>query len=284
MHLKGSIGATKLSGAAPEAKTAKAGNPRSHDSMWLPLLLMTYSDYVIYVDESGDHSLVSIDPGYPVFVLDFCIFRKDHYASAVAPQVQAFKFAHFGHDIVILHEKDIRKQTPPFVFLKSQDKRDLFMGGLNQLIEAADFTIIAAAIHKEKLTRRYADPDNPYDIALTFCMERAYRFLKDKNQHTFTTHIIVEKRGQREDRELERAFCRIRDGGNYNGPMPGFEIVFADKKVNSAGLQLADLTARPIGRYVLSPSQPNRAWGIIEPKLRRSPTGQIVGWGLKIFP
>ena len=46
---------------------------------------MTYSDFIIYVDESGDHSLDSIDRDYPVFVLDFCIFRNDHYAATVAP-------------------------------------------------------------------------------------------------------------------------------------------------------------------------------------------------------
>ncbi|MDR2189439.1 MAG: DUF3800 domain-containing protein [Azonexus sp.] len=38
-----------------------------------------WSDTIIYVDESGDHSLESIDPEYPVFVLAFCIFRKDEY-------------------------------------------------------------------------------------------------------------------------------------------------------------------------------------------------------------
>lgn len=245
---------------------------------------MTYSDYVIYVDESGDHTLTAIDRDYPVFVLDFCIFRKDNYANVVAPQVQAFKFAHFGHDIVVLHEHEIRKQKPPFVFLKSRDKRDAFMDGLNRLIEQADFTIVAAAIHKERLTQRYAAPGNPYEMALTFCMERAHAFLRDRGQHMLTTHIVVERRGKREDDELELAFRRIRDGANYVGEMPGFEIIFADKKTNSAGLQLADLTARPIGRHVLDPAQPNRAWDIIEPKLRRSPAGVVRGWGLKVFP
>ncbi len=81
---------------------------------------MTYSDYVNYVDESGDQSLVSIDRDYPVFVLEFCIFRKDHYANVVAPRVQEFKLAHFGHDIVVLHEHEIRKQAPPFAFLKTR--------------------------------------------------------------------------------------------------------------------------------------------------------------------
>lgn len=245
---------------------------------------MTWSDYVIYVDESGDHSLASIDRDYPVFVLDFCIFRKDHYANVVAPRVQAFKFAHFGHDIVVLHEHEIRKQKPPFVFLKSQEKRDAFMAGLNGLIEGAEFTIIAAAIHKERLARQYVEPGNPYEMALTFCMERAHAFLRSRGQRSRTTHIVVERRGKREDDELELAFRRIRDGANYIGEMPGFEIVFADKKTNSAGLQLADLTARPIGRHVLDPAQPNRAWEIIEPKLRRSPAGIVRGWGLKIFP
>lgn len=245
---------------------------------------MTYSDYVIYVDESGDHTLTAIDRDYPVFVLDFCIFRKDNYANVVAPQVQAFKFAHFGHDIVVLHEHEIRKQKPPFVFLKSRDKRDAFMDGLNRLIEQADFTIVAAAIHKERLTQRYAAPGNSYEMALTFCMERAHAFLRDRGQHMLTTHIVVERRGKREDDELELAFRRIRDGANYVGEMPGFEIIFADKKTNSAGLQLADLTARPIGRHVLDPAQPNRAWDIIEPKLRRSPAGVLRGWGLKVFP
>ncbi len=245
---------------------------------------MAYSDYVIYVDESGDHGLHSIDRDYPVFVLAFCIFRKDHYFSAVSPKLQEFKFVHFGHDMVVLHEREIRKQRPPFSFLQSESKRAVFMDGLGRLIEEADFTVVAAVIDKQRLARRYIFPDNPYEIALTFCMERAYAFLKEQGQHTRTTHLIVERRGKREDDALELSFRRIRDGTNYWGRMPGFEIIFADKKANSAGLQLADLIARPIGRHVLNPEQPNRAWDIIEPKLRRNPQEQTEGWGLKIFP
>ena len=245
---------------------------------------MTYSDYVVFVDESGDHSLEAIDSDYPVFTLDFCIFRKDHYTNVVVPKVQAFKFEHFGHDIVVLHERDIRKQNPPFVFLKDREKRDAFMNGLNGLIDEADFTIVATVIHKQRHTRTYVSSTNPYELALLFCMERAYAFLRDRRQHARITHIVVERRGKREDDELELAFRRIRDGANHRGAMPGFEIVFADKRINSAGLQLADLTARPIGRHVMDPVQPNRAWDIIERKLHRNPAGKIDGWGLKVFP
>jgi len=46
---------------------------------------MKFSDYIIYVDESGDHSLESIDPDYPIFVLSFCIFKKSKYTSISVP-------------------------------------------------------------------------------------------------------------------------------------------------------------------------------------------------------
>lgn len=245
---------------------------------------MVFGDYIIYADESGDHSLDAIDRDFPVFVLDFCIFRKDHYATAVVPAVQKFKFQHFGHDLVVLHEHDMRKQKPPFVFLKSESKRVVFMDGLNEIIRAADFTIVAAVIDKQRLTDRYRHPDNPYEIALKFCMERAYAFLRDKGEHFKKTHIVVEKRGHREDDVLELAFRRVRDGDNQWGAMPGFEIVFADKRINSTGLQLEDLTVRPIGRHALNRAQANRAYEIIETKFRRSPSGVVNGWGLKVFP
>lgn len=246
---------------------------------------MSYSDYVVFVDESGDHGLASIDRDYPVFVLDFCIFRKEDYIQNVVPSVEAFKFKHFGHDLVVLHEREIRKQEPPFVFLQDQERRRTFFDGLNGLIEHADFTIIATAIHKERLARQYLYPANPYELALRFCMERTYGFLRAAGQLALKTHVVVEQRGRREDNDLELAFRRIRDGENQQGPMPALEIVFADKKTNSAGLQLADLTARPIGRHVLDPEQANRAWEIVERKLYRHGAMQRVpGWGLKVFP
>ncbi|MHA1538479.1 MAG: DUF3800 domain-containing protein [Alphaproteobacteria bacterium] len=98
-----------------------------------------------------------------------------------------------------------------------------------------------------------------------------------------TTHIVFESRGKREDDQLELEFRRICDGDNRWGALP-FRIRFAAKAVNSAGLQLADLTAHPIGRYIMNPEQANRAYEIIEQKFRRSPNGEIRGWGLKVFP
>ena len=79
--------------------------------------LHEYSDYIIYVDESGDHSLGNINPYYPIFVLSFCIFRKEYYSHVVTPALRMLKFLTFGHDMVVLHEHEIRKKEGLFKLL-----------------------------------------------------------------------------------------------------------------------------------------------------------------------
>ena len=245
---------------------------------------MKFSDYVIFVDESGDQNIKTVNPQYPVFVLVFCIFQKADYANSIVPKVEKFKFNHFGHDAVVLHERKLRKQEKPFVFLQNFDKRTAFMNELSCLINDVKFTIVATAIEKFKLLETYIKPANPYELAIKYCLERAYEFLRDRQQHDHITHIVVERRGTKEDNELELAFRRICDGSNIFRTKFNFEIVFADKKINSTGLQLADLTARPIGLKVIRPAQENRTWNIIERKLRKNFEGGIKGWGLQVFP
>ena len=108
--------------------------------------------------------------------------------------------------------------------------------------------------------------------------------MSENHANESCTHIIVEKRGKAEDNELELEFRRICSGYNYLQRNLPFELVFADKKSNSTGLQLADLMARPIGLHVLKPEQPNRAFDVIDEKFYRNGKGNKNGYGLKCFP
>jgi hypothetical protein len=244
-----------------------------------------FSDYIVYVDESGDHDLVHISPNYPVFVLAFCIFEKEAYVTRTVPNFQRLKFRWFGHDTVVFHEREIRKQLAPFKFLQNQEKRAQFIGEMNALIQDAEFTVIAAVINKDRLKGRYADPGNPYEIALQFCMERLYRFLSENGQTDRMTHCILERRGKKEDASIELEFRRICDRGNFGRVhMDCLDIQFLEKSANSCGLQISDLIARPIGLAEIRPHQRNRALEIIEQKFRRGANGRVNGYGLKIFP
>lgn len=244
----------------------------------------TFSDFIVYVDESGDHGLESVNPTYPVFVLAFCVFLKETYVSEVVPAIQRLKFKYWGHDAVVLHGNEIRKQKGEFAFLTRRERREKLLEDLNDLVRGCEFILIASVIDKYRLNARYADPANPYDIAMRFCMERLQMHLQRRQQVRSTTHVVVERRGEKEDRDLELAFRRTCEANRYVGRMPNLEIRFANKHHNSAGLQLADLVAHPIGRHCINPDQPNRAYEIIEGKFRRSPDGRAEGWGLKTFP
>lgn len=224
-----------------------------------------FSDFMVYVDESGDHSLTSIDKSYPIFALAFCVFYKSHYLNKVVPKVQRLKFDTFGHDFVVLHEHEIRK-------------------------EKGDFNIlIAHVIEKHKIKAEQIKELHAYHYSLKHCIETLYELMIEKSQQDKITFVAVESRGAKEDNELELEFLRICNGENrFKIPLP-FKVKVVSKMTNSVGLQLVDLVARPIGRYVYQPDQANRAFEILKAKFYCKGGRNQVGRefdqvGLKHFP
>lgn len=236
---------------------------------------MRHSDWIVFVDESGDHSLESIDDAYPVFVLTFCVISKDEYLQKLVPRVKRLKFDLFGHDKVILHESEINRKKGAFSRMPKED-RDSLMVTLGAIVAETHFQIFAIIIDKIQHKRRYSKPAHPYHLAMQLGLERIYGLLRSKGQCERDTHFIFEARGNKEDLDLELAFRRVCDGDNFAGATYPFQIVIADKKTNCEGLQVADLTARPIGLSVLRPEQENRAYEILRKKMNR--------YGRKIFP
>ena len=244
-----------------------------------------FGDYLVFVDESGDHSLTRINPQHPVFVLAFVIIRKSDYIGTLCPALQHFKMRYWGHDEVVLHEHEIRKPQDAFSFLLRRPVRERFLEELTALMEAMPATIVAVLIDKPAFA---AGPDDPatgvYDHAMKIGIDAVFRFLIEAGQAEQRTPVIVECRGRKEDRELELAFRRHCDvGGTHARPLP-FDLVMVPKTSNSAGLQIADLVARPIGIAHLRPHQANRAFDIIRTRFYLSPVGEADGWGFHSIP
>jgi len=243
------------------------------------ILSSTDSDYIIFADESGDHSLTSINPDYPIFVLCFCIVRKDYYIEQIVPEVHRIKMRYFGHDQVVFHERDFVKRTGDFGALPKNIREGL-LAELTAFMSQAEMKLVAAVIRKKELVQKYASPFNPYDIGLQFCLELTHDFLRQHKQNNRLTHIIAESRGKIEDKKLKDEFNQIIDGRRCWGwvnpkysdtPM---SLYCSSKGSNSSGMQIADLTARPIGLSVLRENQQNRAFEIIRGKI----------WGMQSFP
>jgi len=235
-----------------------------------------FSDYIVYVDESGDPNLTNINPVFPMFCLSFCVVAKDTYVDSIVPSFQKFKFKYFGHDLIVLHEHEIRKSKGVFtLLLTNAELRRNFYSDLNLLMKNADMSVVAGVIRKSALIKSYNDPYDPYRLALLFCMEQLLSFLLAHKQAGKLVDVIFESRGRNEDRELEVVFRRICDNQEnwgfkrFDFQQCNFRPVFAPKTCNSTGLQLADLTARPVALKTLRPEQDNRAYSIIESKLTK---------------
>lgn len=182
---------------------------------------------------------------------------------------------------MVLHERQIRKAVDSFASLRtSPNRREKFLRSLNGLIEEAPITICASIIDKKRYQAQHAYPRNPYEVALHFCMEQLWLKLDAEKQQGKRVHVVFESRGGKEDMQLELQFRRITTNQSlwasrqFDFRRFEFDPVFASKKANSSGLQLADLTARPIALSYLCPKQRNRAFEIIKPKLE----------GVKHFP
>ncbi|WIB15696.1 DUF3800 domain-containing protein [Curtobacterium sp. MCPF17_050] len=190
------------------------------------------SGYVVYVDESGDHSLTSINADFPVFVLAFCVFRIDVYVDRVVPLMQRIKFDFFNHDMIVFHEREIRKSLPPFDVLLRSDVRQRFMSRIDSVFDER-FGVIATAIRKLEFKERVGADISPYHVAFEYGLERVFLQLQQRGVARQETVLVFESRGKREDRELEDEFDRIMATTKMRGMPESFRFTIASKQTNS---------------------------------------------------
>jgi hypothetical protein len=160
-------------------------------------------NFVLFLDESGDHNLLSIDRNFPVFCLAGCIFDRSYYHHTVRPRLDAFKMQFWNTTQVILHSREIRKHQGAFSFLDDRDRRESFYATLNALIQGLEFTILAIVILKQAHLNEYGlQARHPYHLSLEFILER-YSLAMRRRGRESTGYILAESRGKREDRLLK---------------------------------------------------------------------------------
>jgi hypothetical protein len=240
---------------------------------------------IVYLDETGDHTLHLVDKDYPIFGLVMVICDVKNYAQIIVPSVYQLKMDFFGHEGVVLRSYDIRKQKGPYAFLSDPTRRNDFYTRINEVMSLQKYTLIASMIRKQHHKDRYGDAAaNPYDLAMQLALERLLPLLEDADQKE--VYVMAEARGKREDDQLSLSFYRfVGEGNNYVSrdriSQVQFHLKFLSKEMNIVGMQMADLAAYPTARHVIDPARPNPAYDILLPRFYIG-SGQVRG--LKIFP
>jgi hypothetical protein len=243
--------------------------------------------YHLFIDESGDPSLSSVNNDFPIFVLLGCLFEENSYKS-MAEKMLKLKEEILGSSHAILHSRDIRKCEGVFVKLFDLKTKENFYNRLNRILKDEKYTVIAVAIKKRDFIEKYGKiADDPYELSLSFLLERAVMEIDVQNSNTL--QIMIESRGRVEDEVLQKRYNRLLDKGSGHISSNRFKRIFEKmefrkKKENDCGLQIADLCAYPVARHIINPNEPYPPYEIVESKFRKSATGSIAGYGLKIFP
>lgn len=242
---------------------------------------------LVFLDETGDHSLSTIDPGFPVFVLTMMIVEPKNYIAQIVPNICQLKVDYWGHEGVVLHSRDIRKAQGPFAFLRNRDLTQQFYERINQIMTQSQYTIISIAVRKDRHFKKYGEQaNNPYELAMEYGLERLIYFLEQHLEKDIV--LIAESRGKKEDADLQLAFLRIVNNGTWYCSRDRFKqfdfrLEFVGKPYNVAGTQLADLAGYPIARWIIDPKAPNPPFDIVRSRImRKIDTGYMLG--LKIFP
>src|SRR5260370_4232619 len=207
---------------------------------------------ILFIDESGDHSLSKIDPQYPVFVLCGVIIDENYQNERATNALNRFKEQLFGRRDIILHTADFTRNQAGFEAMTAHDFRVRFFGELGTLIVALNFKVVACIVRKQEHLKKYGlHAVDPYMLSLSILIEQ---FIFECGSSGGS--VIAEARDATLNNALELAFLYLKIRGTsyvsaskVQRRIHSFTIRY--KKENITGLQLADVCATPIGPHAI---------------------------------
>lgn len=258
--------------------------------------------YRLYLDESGDHVFrETLEPSHRYLCLLGCWFYNPDYIR-FHKALEALKSRHLSHHPdtpVVLHREDMIHARKAFKNLRERAKRANFDSELLQIIQDAEYKVVAVVIDKHELRRSYDEAaSHPYHLGLGFLLQRFAGFLNHINR---VGDVMGESRGGKEDRLLKESYMRVFERGvwvtganTFQSALTSRELKLRPKSANIAGLQLADLLGHPVKHWVLNHYGHTKVkqtpfveqlLQIVEAKFNSQLyDGRVEGYGIVLYP
>lgn len=259
--------------------------------------------YRLYLDESGDHVFrETTETAHRFLCLLGCWFQNPDYVQfhEALENLKELHLHHHPDNPVILHREDMINTRKAFKVLQDEKKRAEFDTDLLNIIQSAEFRVVAVVIDKAALRASYGESAaHPYHLGLGFLLQRYAGYLNRINR---VGDVMAEARGCAEDLLLKESYSRVYDHGIWGVTSAGFfqsalssrEMKLRGKKANISGLQLADLLGHPTKMWTL------RHYGLIDDELapfakrlmkivgykfnRQLYNNRLEGYGIVLYP
>lgn len=244
--------------------------------------------YYLFLDECGDQNLGNFNPDFPIFTLCGVIVSEIENEKIIS-EINKIKSEFWKDKKIIFHSRDIRKCQNGFEVLFDLDCKKRFYERINSVLGNSNYTIVSCCVLKEEYIRKYGKLSDVYAISLSFIIERTVFFLdkeKINKRSPIELSVVAECRGKKEDNNLLNYYNKLLDRGTHFVKSDRIKeyftsFKFKDKREDIAGLQISDLVAYPITRYVLDKEAFNVSFEIIKNKIYAQ-NGRM--HGLKIHP
>jgi len=257
----------------------------------------------LYMDESGDHVFrETTETAHRFLCLLGCWFKNPDYLQfhESLERLKERRFHHHPDNPVILHREDIINARRVFKILQDGKKRAEFDNDLLNVIQAAEFRVVAVVIDKAALRASYGESAaHPYHLGLGFLLQRFAGYLNRINR---VGDVMAEARGRREDLLLQESYTRVYEHGSwgvtsaasFQAALSSRQLKLREKKANISGLQLADLLGHPakmwaLRHYGIVKEEPapfaSRLMKIVEEKFNRQLyNNKLEGYGIVLYP
>lgn len=251
----------------------------------------------MYVDETGSSGYKRTTALLDRYLcLTGVIVRTDYHRDNLTPALADLKTRHFDYDPdmpLILHRSEIKGRIGAFGVLKEPAKDQAFCADLLAFLRDQEYVLVTVVLDKESMKTHHGPRAwEPYGYCLRILLQRFIRFLEPGD----VGDVLVEGRGKDVDRELSRYYRAFYMTGDYYYPaarvrarLTSRELKLAAKRLNVAGLQIADLVVFEIKNEMLDEhnvvvtrsQHSRRVCEAISAKHRRSASGSVEGYGKK---
>lgn len=213
--------------------------------------------YRLYVDEVGDTGLKRVSHlDHRFLSLTGVIAESNYVRRRIHPELEAIKVRYFDShpdEPVVLHRREMVNGRRPFQTLADTETRAAFYADLLDLISVWDYRIITACLDKQAFVAAgLKSNSDPYQYCLGILVSEFGDWLY---QCDAKGDVMIEARGDREDKELKRYFRTLYHDGvapvadrKLQNVLTSRDVKISPKERNVSGLQVADLLALP-SRY-----------------------------------
>lgn len=217
---------------------------------------MARPQFSMFIDDTGDvTSTTTNHPAQRYASITGVIFDRQYLTDTFEPSFQKIFGKHFGVDdsgkTTVLHRRQMISppEKGPFACLRDEIKRASWDRACLDMMTRASYTVITVCL--DKVAFYYHHPKAKLDVYETLiqnAVERYFYFLRANG----TGNVVVEAQNPGTDAAIKARFRHVIENGTEHIAPDKLQAVFTSREINIepkkmgyAGLQFADLIARP---------------------------------------